>query len=69
LPSDAEIDQNPDRLMKKYAENGLVFDQKAESALIPPACRMPPLAWAVLRKNSPGTSMPGTIGGTGRRRP
>jgi hypothetical protein len=69
LPSDGKIDQNPNRLMKKYAEISPVFDQKLESGLIPAACRRPPLAWAVLRKNLLGTSMPGTIGGTGRRRP
>jgi hypothetical protein len=69
LPSDGEIDQNPNRLMKNYAEISPVFDQILESGLIPAACRTPPLAWAVLRKNPPGTSMSGTIGGTGRRRP
>jgi hypothetical protein len=55
--------------MKNYAEISLDFDQILESGLIQAACRTPPLAWAVLRRNPPGTSMPGTIGGTGRRRP
>ncbi len=54
--------------MKIYAEISRFSGQSAAGALIPAAWTEPALAWAVLRKISPGASTPGADGGTGRRR-